>query len=318
MSMAGKEGILLNGYVLLDAGGTEIKSAAFSDSGKCLDSIHSAPSYAREGKEKILENLLDVIAREKEILEASGYSLGCVGMAFPGPFDYGKGISHIRGLAKYDAIEGVALEEALKNITGQTVLPPETRFFFRHDVDSFALGIANCEPSCADGRTICLCIGTGAGSAFLEDGRLRKQGPGVPDNGWIYPFPFRGMTVDDWISVRGLERITLEAGFPKGTSGKDLSGLAEQGNIQAAAVWKKFGVLIADALQPFIESFRPHRLVLGGQISKAERYFGNGIRERYPELSIITVSGTTEYILAGLLAADRERQADSHPAESGN
>ena len=310
MSRAGKEGILLNGYVLLDAGGTEIKSAAFSGSGDRLDSIHSAPSHAQAGKEKILENILDVIAREKEILEENGYRLGCAGMAFPGPFDYENGISHIRGLAKYDAIEGVALEEALKSIPGQTVLAPETRFFFRHDVDSFALGIASRDPSCADGRTICLCIGTGAGSAFLEDGRLVKQGPGVPDNGWIYPFPFRGMTVDDWVSVRGLERITLEAGFPEGTSGKDLSGMAAQGNRQALAVWKDFGILIADALQPFAEAFRPQRLVLGGQISKAERYFGNGIRERYPELSILPVSDTTEYILAGLLAADREKQAE--------
>ena len=317
MSRTGKEGILLNGYVLLDAGGTEIKSAAFSGSGKCLDSIHSAPSYARAEKEKILENILDVIAREKEILEADGYALECVGLAFPGPFDYEKGISHIRDLAKYDAIEGVALEKALKNFPGQTVLPPETRFFFRHDVDSFALGIAAREPSCAERRTICLCIGTGAGSAFLEDGRLLKQGPGVPDNGWIHPFPLHGMTVDDWVSVRGLERIALEAGFPKGTSGKDLSGMAAQGNTRALTVWNHFGVLIADALQPFAESFRPQQLVLGGQISKAEQYFGNGIRERYPELSILTVSNTTEYILAGLLAADRERQADSHPAQSG-
>ena len=47
----------MNGYVLLDAGGTEIKSAAFSGDGKRLDEIHSAPSHAREGREQILGNL---------------------------------------------------------------------------------------------------------------------------------------------------------------------------------------------------------------------------------------------------------------------
>ena len=296
----------MNGYVLLDAGGTEIKSAAFSGDGNRLDEIHSAPSHAREDREKILGNLLDVIGREKKILEAGGYRLGIVGMAFPGPFDYPNGISHIRGLDKYDAIDGVALEKALKGIPGQDVLAPDVRFFFRHDVDSFALGTAAREPACAGGRTICLAIGTGTGSAFLEEGRLVKKGKGAPDDGWIYPFPFRGGIIDDWVSVRGLAKLTAEAGFPAGTSGKDLSGLAAQENRQAAAVWEAFGRLIAEALEPFIASFRPDRLVLGGQISKAEKYFGGEIRRRYPEMEILVISDTTEYILEGLLASGRE------------
>ncbi len=306
----------MNGYVLLDAGGTEIKSAAFSGDGNRLDEIHSAPSHAREGREQILGNLLEVIGREKKILEAGGYRLGTVGMAFPGPFDYPNGISHIRGLDKYDAIEGVAVEEALKSLPGQDVLEPGVRFFFRHDVDSFALGTAAREPACADGRTICLAIGTGTGSAFLEEGRLVKKGKGAPDDGWIYPFPFRGGIIDDWVSVRGLAKLTAEAGFPAGTSGKDLSGLASQGNRQAAAVWEAFGSLIAEALGPFMESFQPDRLVLGGQISKAEKYFGSEIRKRYPELEILVISDTTEYILEGLLASGREKP--EQPGSGGN
>ena len=306
----------MNGYVLLDAGGTEIKSAAFSGDGNRLDEIHSAPSHAREGKEQILGNLLEVISREKKILETGGYRLGTVGMAFPGPFDYPNGISHIRGLDKYDAIEGVAVEEALKSLPGQDVLEPGVRFFFRHDVDSFALGTAAREPACADGRTICLAIGTGTGSAFLDGGRLVKKGKGAPDDGWIYPFPFRGGIIDDWVSVRGLAKLTAEAGFPDGTSGKDLSRLAAQGNRQAAAVWEEFGRLIAEALGPFIASFRPDRLVLGGQISKAEKYFGSEIRKRYPGLEILVISDTTEYILEGLLASGREKP--ERPGSGGN
>ena len=300
-----KEENPLKGYVLLDAGGTEIKSAAFSDSGKRLDSIHSAPSYAREDRDTILRNFLAVIAREKAVLEADGYRAGTVGLAFPGPFDYERGISRIRGLAKYDAIEGLALEEALKSFPGQAVLTSGVRFFFRHDLDSFARGIAVLEPDCAGGRIMCLCIGTGAGSAFLEEGRLLKQAPGIPANGWIYPFPFRGLTIDDWISVRGLERLACDAGFPHGTSGKKLSELAAHGNRQAAGVWKTFGNFVAEALQPFIDAFRPDRLVLGGQISKAERFFGDELKARHPELPVLTVSDTTEYTLEGLLVSDR-------------
>ena len=297
---------MLNGYILLDAGGTQIKSAAFSDSGNRLGSVHMADSRAQAGKEAILENFLSVISREKDILAANGYVPGCVGIAFPGPFDYRNGISHMRGLGKYDAIEGVPLEEALKNYPGQTALERGTRFFFRHDVDSFALGVTVLDPSCAEGRVICLCVGTGAGSAFLENGRLLKQDRRVPENGWIYPFPFRGMTVDDWVSARGLERLARESGFPAGTTGKDLYGLAAQGDARAAAIWKEFGTLVADALRPFAASFRPGGLVLGGQISKAERFFGDAIKDRFPDLTVRTVSDTTESIFRGLLAADRD------------
>ena len=303
MDRLGRRG---KGCVLLDVGGTQIKSAAFSDSGARLDAVHAAPSRAQEEREAILENLLAVISLESGILAANGYVLGSVGLAFPGPFDYRNGISRMKGLAKYDAIEGLPLEEALKSFPGQAVLRREVRFFFRHDVDSFALGIASLDPSCAEGRTMCLCIGTGAGSAFLEEGRLLKQDPRIPDNGWIYPFPFRGLTIDDWISVRGLERLIREAGFPAGTSGKELSDLAAQNNPRAAAVWKTFGAAAAEAIQPFADAFRPHRLVLGGQISKAERFFGDEVRKSFPEMSVRAAGGTTESIFRGLLASDRE------------
>ena len=200
----------MEGYVLLDAGGSQIKSAAWTASGKRLDSIHTADSCSGADKEKILGNLLAVISRENEVLAANGFTLERVGMAFPGPFDYLNGISHMKGLAKYDAIEGLALETALKSYPGQTVLRPETKLFFRHDVDSFALGTVSLDPSCAEGKVLCLCIGTGAGSAFLEEGRLLKEDRRIPENGWIYSYPFRGKTIDDWISARGLERLACE------------------------------------------------------------------------------------------------------------
>ncbi len=39
-------------------------------------------------------------------------------------------------------------------------------------------------------KILCVCIGTGAGSAFVENGKTVKTGKGVPENGWIYQQPF--------------------------------------------------------------------------------------------------------------------------------
>ena len=293
----------MDGFVFLDAGGTQIKSAAYSPDGRPLCGIHSAPSRSLEDRDTILSNFLSVIDREKQVLLASGFTLGSVGFSFPGPFDYPAGICLIRGLHKYESIYGISLRQALPDFPGQHVIPPGTRFFFQHDMKSFALGEASRSLDPETGRILCLCIGTGAGSAFLENGRMLAKDPRVPDEGWIYPFPLRGAIVDDWISARGLERLAVDAGFPAGTTGKDLSRLAAGGDSTALAVWHEFGSLVAEALAPWVRSFRPQLLLFGGQISKAMDYFGAPVFAAFPGLKSASVLDTTESMFRGLYAA---------------
>lgn len=293
----------MNGFVFIDAGGTQIKSAAYSGSGERLCSIHSVPSLSAENKDTVLGNFLSVIEKEKQVLRASGYSLNAVGFSFPGPFDYPEGICLIRGLHKYESIYGIPLREAFLHFPGQQAVTPETRLFFLHDMASFALGEAYRSLSGQSPRILCLCIGTGAGSAFLEEGRLLTKDPRIPDQGWIYPFPLRGASIDDWISARGLEKLAVSAGFPSGTSGKDLSCLAADGNSAAREVWHEFGTLIAEALSPFVLSFSPQQILFGGQISKAMEYFRKEVQEAFPELLLSAVPDTTESMFRGLYEA---------------
>ena len=114
------------------------------------------------------------------------------------------------------------------------------RFLFLHDIEAFALGeswYGNCRD--AD-KILCVCIGTGAGSAFVENGKTVKTGKGVPENGWIYQQPFGDSILDDYLSVRGLEQISL-AVTGKVWSGKELYGLVKAGNMEAEVVWKRTG-----------------------------------------------------------------------------
>ena len=158
-------------------------------------------------------------------------------MAIPGPFDYENGISRMQGLNKYDAIYGIPLEREIKARVPEL---GSARFLFLHDIEAFALGeswYGNCRD--AD-KILCVCIGTGAGSAFVENGKTVKTGKGVPENGWIYQQPFGDAILDDYLSVRGLEQISL-AVTGKVWSGKELYGLVKAGNMEAEEVWRRYG-----------------------------------------------------------------------------
>lgn len=61
------------------------------------------------------------------------------------------------------------------------------------------------------GRALFVAVGTGCGSAFGVNGFLAEEGtPGVPPNGYFYNAPFRDSCVDDYISRRGLEKLSGE------------------------------------------------------------------------------------------------------------
>ena len=220
-------------YILLDVGGTEIKGSV-SDRNGVRTKIRKFPARAQKSTEKILDNFAK-ICREL-MIEADGSVVG-VGMAIPGPFDYENGISRMQGLNKYDAIYGIPLESEIKARVPEL---GSARFLFLHDIEAFALG-ESWYGNCRDvDKILCVCIGTGAGSAFVENGKTVKTGKGVPENGWIYQQPFGDSILDDYLSVRGLEQISL-AVTGKVWSGKELYGLVKAGNMEAEEVWRRFG-----------------------------------------------------------------------------
>ena len=217
-------------YILLDVGGTEIKGSV-SDRNGVRTKIRKFPAQAQKSTEKILDNFAKIC---RELMREADGSVVGVGMAIPGPFDYENGISRMQGLNKYDAIYGIPLEREIKARVPEL---GSARFLFLHDIEAFALGeswYGNCRD--AD-KILCVCIGTGAGSAFVENGKTVKTGKGVPENGWIYQQPFGDSILDDYLSVRGLEQISL-AVTGKVWSGKELYGLVKAGNMEAEEVWR--------------------------------------------------------------------------------
>ena len=107
----------------------------------------------------------------------------------------------IEGVEKYGAIHGVDIRADLQARLHLRDLP----ILFRNDAEAAVVGEARYGAGRDYRRLIGVTLGTGCGSAFLEDGLPVTKGPGVPPNGWLYPVLFRGIRADDLFSRRGLE-----------------------------------------------------------------------------------------------------------------
>ena len=258
-------------YLLLDVGGTQIKGAMFDEEGNRKTDIFSYPSKSRESADIILDNFAFIL-RELMNTNPQAEIIG-VGMAFPGPFDYEKRIPEIEN----------------------------AKFGYLHDIEAFAVGEAWFGEMQNESKIVCLCIGTGTGTAFLKDRVPQKSGEGVPECGWLYWLPYKDSIIDDYISVRGLERICKEVfGEPK--SGKELYDLCQNNDKAALEAWKKFGDEIIAAILPVIEDFHPDAIIFGGQISKSFSYFGKDFAKECEKrnIKIHVQTETSEKAMQGL------------------
>ncbi len=281
-------------YLLLDVGGTQIKGAVFDEEGNRKTDITSYPSKSRESADVILDNFAFIL-RELMNTNPQAEIIG-VGMAFPGLFDYEKGICQIQGLNKYDSIYGKALESEMKKRIPEI---ENAKFGYLHDIEAFAVGEAWFGEMQNESKIVCLCIGTGI--AFLKDKAPQKSGEGVPKCGWLYWLPYKDSIIDDYISVRGLERISKEV-LGEAKSGKELYELCQNNDKAALETWERFGNDIIEAILPVIEDFHPDAIIFGGQISKSFAYFGKDFAKECEKrnIKIHVQTETSEKAMQGL------------------
>ena len=199
-----------------------------------------------------------------------------IGFAMPGPFDYVKGISYIRGVAKYENLYGINISDAVSVNLG---IQDGFLIRFMNDASSFAVGEAWQGSASGFNRSLSITLGTGFGSAFISDRIPIVDGPEVPKLGCIYHLPYKDGIADDYFSTRG-----LLSRYNKLT-GKELSGVKE---LSALAVTDKqvrelfidFGDNAGMFLAPWLKIFRAEILVIGGNISHAYNLFGEVFEER--------------------------------------
>lgn len=254
-----------------DVGGTQIKTGLLDASGRPASPIRRADARAALPRQQLLDHMAACLLAAAQ--DAPPGSVQGVRLAMPGPFDYAAGICRIEGLGKYGALYNADLRAELGSRLAPALGAAAADIRFQNDVAAFALGELHFGCARGTGRGLFVCIGTGCGSAFsLGDGLAPEGTPGMPAGGYLYPLPLRGKRVDDWLSRRGLQRLSRQ------TLGEELDGLplaqrARAGDAGALVVWQQFGALLAEALTPALDAYRPQLCCLGGQVTASGTLF---------------------------------------------
>lgn len=194
-----------------------------------------------------------------------------IGFGMPGPFDYVKGISYIKGVAKYENLYGCNVKE---EIARALKVPVDFPVRFMNDVSSFAVGEALVGKAAQYNRSMCITLGTGFGSAFINNRIPVVDGPEVPKLGCVYHLPYKDNIADDYFSTRWF------IGSYNKLTGLEIKGVKELADKAASDqiainLFREFGGNLAIFLAPWLKKFKAEIVVIGGNISHAYNLFGD-------------------------------------------
>lgn len=270
--------------IAFEAGGLFLRSAIINSAGEILpDSFAIFPSKSDKSKEEIIDNLYLRIKQQANRILDKQINIQGVGFAFPGPFDYENGISYIKNVGKFEQLYGVNVRQELllkvrQEKSLQSKINHNFRILFDNDANLFALGEKMIGKGKSYDRAIYLRIGTGTGSAFMEQGILIKDRENIPENGWIYNEPFGESIVNDYISLKGILKLAEKAGITiKNNLVETLDEMARNNDKKAKDIFYLFGRNIGNALYPYIDEFSPEAIILGGKISMSKDFLIGGI-----------------------------------------
>lgn len=197
----------------------------------------------------------------QQVLKNTSLPVSGLSVAMPGPFDYEKGISYIKGLNKYEALYGMDIKQYLADLLN---LDPQL-VRFRNDAESTIAGEILAGAGKGDGRVMGITLGTGFGSAYSENKITKDINLGS--------HPYKDTIADDYLSTRWfLKRYKEITGISLTGGVKQLSELAEQ-DVIVQGVFKEFALNMSDFLSEPVERLNPEVLIMCGNIAKAFRFF---------------------------------------------
>jgi glucokinase len=279
----------------LDIGGTHVAAARVRLASTTVD---ARLRLAFTGDTKLLERILEA-ARAIATTETRR-----LGVAVPGPFDYEQGIclvTHkLHGLYGINVRRELALALALA----------DSAVSFVNDAEAFLLGEWWAGAARGHRRAVGITLGSGLGSAFLEEGRLVRSGPGVPADGELYKLSFRGRPVEETIS-RGA--LLARYGQDEQTDVEQIAERARAGEARARRVFETIGADLADFLSALLEAFRPTCLVVGGSIARAWDLLEPGLVRGLAVQGQLSVARAVNIDDAALLGAARHAGTQPEP-----
>jgi glucokinase len=257
----------------LDVGGTSVKLALIDSSGRPLPGTTGQMAFRSDGTSgEILGAFSRAASSGVRMAADAGYLVSGCGIAFPGPFDYGLGIS--RMTHKMQSIEGVPLTPVLREVLGD--MPVR----YLHDSTAYLIGEAAYGAASGAVSPACVMLGTGFGFAYMKKGRV-CVGYDQRPHAILWNAPYRDGIVEDYVSRRAIrERFAKAAGANTPPDVKEIADLARKGDAAALATFHETGELLAGILSPVLQTLDCDILVIGGQIARSAELFLQQVKER--------------------------------------
>jgi glucokinase len=223
------------------------------------------------------DSLLATIAAAADDVAASRGATWAA--AVPGPFDYDTGVARYRGVSKFEALDGTDVGAGL--MARMRSGPAEIRFV--NDATAFGLGEWHGGATTGHKRSVAITLGTGVGSAFVDDGFVRASGARVPPEGRVDLLTIDGQPLEVTVSARAILRRYAEAGLA--ATGVDVvAARAADGDKTAYDSIVTPVTMLGEALAPWLDRFDATAVVVGGSISRAWSLVGPalsaGLRSR--------------------------------------
>ncbi|MCB0584869.1 MAG: ROK family protein [Phaeodactylibacter sp.] len=266
-----------------DIGGGHIVSAAVNThSGKIIESSRAYVKVNNKAsKEVILETWAKALNQTIEKIDLN--RLAGIGFAMPGPFEYKTGLARFEGNDKYEALYDVNIREELPAY----LRAPDIPLRFINDATAFAVGVSWLGEGRGFHRVIAITLGTGFGSAYIEDGIPVVNREDVAEQGCFWHLPYEDGIADDYFSTRWFVHEYQKLSGKKAPGVKEVAEAARERE-DARNLFITFGRNLGEFFIPWLKKFPADSLVIGGNISHAYPLFGPALEAVFRENGLDT------------------------------
>jgi len=248
-----------NIVVGVDIGGSHITAALIDLDAQNIihDSIIRRSVNSKGTAEQVIKDWTSAIAGCKALHPKASPKIG---IAMPGPFDYEKGISYIKGLDKYESLFNLNVKELLSQELN--IQPADV--YMMNDASCFLKGEVFGGAAKAKNNVIGLTLGTGLGSAVWKHGAII--------DGDLYCTAYKDGTAEDYLSARWFLKKYKEL---TGNTPNNVKEIRDKIPLDKAAstLFKEFGNNLGIILSTYITRHEAEAVVIGGNIMNASELF---------------------------------------------
>jgi glucokinase len=276
-----------------DIGGSHISCAVIDLDKESIirESFATQKVNNQASAEDILESWSTALRQSISFIDKS--QLAGIGFAMPGPFDYPNGIAMFtESVAKYQNLHGINVAVRLKEILG---LDNGCDVRFMNDASAFAIGEAWIGKASNVDRSVSITLGTGFGSAFVDDGVVVVERKDVPEFGCVWHLPYNGGIADDSFSTRWFIKRYAEKSKIQTTGVKEIADKAATDPI-AKEIFVEYGSHLGEFLAPWLKKFQAEALVIGGNVTGAYKYFGIPFETALKKQHVATVIHISDHM----------------------